>query len=101
MIPPEILAVADPFTIGLIVFLSQLLRPVIDKLPWFRNDSDRVIFLPLALGLIMGMVLEAGTSNFDWPMAMRRCIINSVGAAGTYKLGKVLMMGEKTDASKP
>ena len=94
MIPPEILAVADPFTIGLVVFLSQLLRPMVEKLPWFRDDTDRAIFIPLVLGLVVGMALEISTETFNWPMAMRRCIINSVGAAGTYKLGKVLMEGK-------
>lgn len=91
MIPPELLAVADPFTIGLVVFLSQLLRPIVEDIAWFKVDPDRIIFVPLVLGLIVGLLLEATTDTFNWQMALRRCIINSVGAAGTYKVGKVLM----------
>jgi len=99
MIPPELLKWADLPTIALVILASQLLRPVVEDLAWIKKDKDRIVFLPICLGMLIGVLVEVTTSEFDLYMAVRRILVDAFGAAGVFKTGKVMLQGAKNGNS--
>lgn len=90
MIPPEILKWADPVTISIVMVATDALRPFVMRIGWVGEDEDRIIVVPLVLGLAVGVLIEFTTPEFSVPMALRRIIINALGAAGAYRAMKIL-----------
>lgn len=95
IVPPELLKWADIPLILLCVIISVVLRPQFDPeqgayAKWqemFRGD--KIMLLPLLIGLLIGTVVELTTDQFDLNMAIRRSLTTGCGAVAGYRGAKL------------
>jgi len=90
MIPPELLEWADLPAIALVIAMSQLLKPIVKEFAWIKKDPARIIFLPIILGICIGILLETTSATFELNMAVRRVLVDAFGSAGLFKAGKTV-----------
>lgn len=80
---------ADPLNVIVVVILSYLIRPWIRRWQFFAADNDRLLILPVLLGVPLGFLVEYTTPTFALSVAIRRALACGCGAAVGYRFVKL------------
>lgn len=92
---------ADPLNVIVVVILSYLIRPWIRRWSFFAADNDRLLILPVLLGVPLGFLVEYTTPTFALSVAIRRSLACGCGAAVGYRFVRLFFPSEPTPPPTP
>lgn len=70
----------------LVICITKVVRPFVGR--WF--PGPRIVFVPLMLGLALGVLTEYHTAQLDLFMAWRRFLLYGFVPAAMYRTGRIV-----------
>ena len=88
-----VVQLGDPINIVLAMVLTRAVRPWLITWPAFAANQDRLLIVPVVIGVIIGIGVEATTKTFAISVAIRRSLACGCGAAVAYRFIRVFFPG--------